>query len=47
MSAKKKCDPVKIAPKILTQRKKLGTNLQAMHGVQYARLMIQKNRQFL
>ena len=28
--------------KILTQRKKLSTNLQDTHGVQYAHLMIQK-----
>ena len=38
----KKCDLVKITPKILTQRKKLSINLQDTHGVQYARLMIQK-----
>ena len=38
----KKCHLVKIAPKILTQRKKLSINLQDTHGVQYARLMIQK-----
>ena len=38
----KKCDLVKIIPKILTQRKKLSTNLQDTHGVQYARLMRQK-----
>ena len=28
--------------KILTQRKKLSTNLHDTHGVQYAHLMIQK-----
>ena len=39
---KKKCDLVKITLKILRQRKKLSTNLQDTHGVQYARLMIQK-----
>ena len=38
----KKCNIVKIILKILTQRKKLSTNLQDMHGVQYAHLMIQK-----
>ena len=38
----KKCNPFKIIPKIFTQRKKLSTNLQDMHGVQYARLMRQK-----
>ena len=38
----KKCNIVKIILKILTQRKKLSTNLQDTHGVQYARLMIQK-----
>ena len=38
----KKCNIVKIIPKILTQRKKLSTNLQDTHGVQYARLMRQK-----
>ena len=38
----KKCDLVKITLKILTQKKKLSTNLQDTHGVQYARLMIQK-----
>ena len=38
----KKCDLVKIILKILTQRKKLSTNLQDAHGVQYACLMIQK-----
>ena len=38
----KKCNLVKITPKILTQRKKLSTNLQDTHGVQYACLMIQK-----
>ena len=32
----------KIILKILTQRKKLSTNLQDTHGVQYAHLMIQK-----
>ena len=39
---KKNYDLVKITPKILTQRKKLSINLQDTHGVQYARLMIQK-----
>ena len=29
-------------PEILTQRKKQSINLQDMHGVQYAHLMIQK-----
>ena len=38
----KKVRPCKIIPKILTQRKKLSTNLQDTHGVQYAHLMIQK-----
>ena len=38
----KKCDLVKIILKINTQRKKLSTNLQDTHGVQCARLMIQK-----
>ena len=38
----KKCYLAKIIPKILTQRKKLSTNLQDTHGVQYAHLMIQK-----
>ena len=38
----KKCNLVKITLKILTQRKKWSTNLQDTHGVQYARLMIQK-----
>ena len=38
----KKCNIVKIILKILTQRKKLSTNLQDTHGVQYARLIIQK-----
>ena len=38
----KKRNIVKIILKILTQRKKLSTNLQDTHGVQYARLMIQK-----
>ena len=33
---------VKIILKILIQRKKLSINLQDTHGVQYARLMIQK-----
>ena len=33
---------VKIIPKIYTQIKKLSTNLQDTHGVQYAHLMIQK-----
>ena len=38
----KKCNIVKIILKILTQRKKLSTNPQDMHSVQYARLMIKK-----
>ena len=38
----KKHDIVKIILKILIQRKKLSINLQDTHGVQYARLMIQK-----
>ena len=38
----KKMPSCKITPKILTQRKKLSINLQDTHGVQYARLMIQK-----
>ena len=38
----KKCNIVKIILKILVQRKKLSTNLQDTHGVQYAHLMIQK-----
>ena len=38
----KKRNIVKIILKILTQRKKLSTNLQDTHGVQYAHLMIQK-----
>ena len=38
----KKCNLVNITPKTLTHRKKLGTNLQDTHGVQYAYLMIQK-----
>ena len=38
----KKCDLVKMILKILTQRKKLSTNLQDTHGVQYAHLIIQK-----
>ena len=42
MSTKKKCDLVKIILKILTQRKKLSTNLQDTRGVQYTRLMRQK-----
>ena len=42
MPAKKKCDFVKIIPKFLTQRKRLSTNLQDTHGVQYAHLMRQK-----
>ena len=33
---------VKIILEILIQRKKLSTNLQDRHGVQYSRLMIQK-----
>ena len=38
----KKCSLVKIIPKICTQRKKLSTNLQDTHGVQCARLILQK-----
>ena len=38
----KKRNIVKIILKILTQRKKLSTNPQDMHSVQYARLMIKK-----
>ena len=38
----KKCNLIKIILKIFTQRKKLSTNLQDTHGVQYARLIIQK-----
>ena len=38
----KKCNIVKIILEILIQRKKLSTNLQDTHGVQYAHLMIQK-----
>ena len=38
----KKCDLVKIILKIGTLRKKLSTNLQDTHGVQYDRLMRQK-----
>ena len=38
----KKCNLVNITRKTLTQRKKLSTNLQDTHGVQYAYLMIQK-----
>ena len=38
----KKHNIVKIIPKILTQRKKLGINLQDTHGVQYAHLITQK-----
>ena len=38
----KKCNLVKIIPKILIQRKKFSTKLQDTHGVQYARLMRQK-----
>ena len=40
----KKYHLVKIILKILTQRKKLSTNLQDTHGVQNARLMIQKTK---
>ena len=43
----KKCYLVKITPKILTQRKTLSINLQDPHGVQYARLMIQKTENIL
>ena len=42
----KKCNIVKIILKILTQRKKLSTNLQDTHGVQYAHLMIKNRRYF-
>ena len=38
----KKRNIVKIILKILTQRKKLSTNLQDTHGAQYAHMMIQK-----
>ena len=38
----KKRNIVKIILKILTERKKLSTNPQDRHGVQYAHLMIQK-----
>ena len=38
----KKCNIVKTILKILIQKKKLSTNLQDTHGVQYARLMIQE-----
>ena len=38
----KKCNIVKIILKVLTQRKKLSTNLQDTHGFQYAHLMMQK-----
>ena len=38
----KKCHLVKITPKILTQRKNLSINIYDTHGVQYARLMMQK-----
>ena len=38
----KKRNTVKIILKVLTQRKKLSTNLQDTFGVQYAHLMIQK-----
>ena len=38
----KKCDLVKTIPKIRTQRKKPSINLQDVHDVQYAHLMIQK-----
>ena len=41
MSTKKR-NIVKIILKILTQTKKLSTNPQDTHGVQYACLMIQK-----
>ena len=42
MSTKKKCDLVKTTLKILAQRKTFSTNFQDTHGVQYARLKIQK-----
>ena len=38
----RRCDLVKIIPKILIQRKNLSANLQDTHCVQYARLMRQK-----
>ena len=38
----KKRNIVKIILKVLTQRKKLSTNLQDRHGAQYAHMMIQK-----
>ena len=38
----KKHNIVKIILKVLTQRKKLSTNLQDTHGAQYAHMMIQK-----
>ena len=38
----KKCHLVKITPKILAQRKNLSINIYDTHGVQYARLMMQK-----
>ena len=43
----KKCNIVKIILKILTQRKKLSTNLQDVHRFQYAHLMRQKQTLFL
>ena len=43
----KKHNIVKIILKILIQRKELSINLQDMHGVQYANLMIQKKTLFL
>ena len=46
MSIKKKCNIVKIILKILTQRKKLSTNLLDTHGVQYAHFMIKKSRRY-
>ena len=42
----KKRNIVKIILKILIQRKKLSINFQDMHGVQYAHLMIQKNKHY-
>ena len=42
MSTKNKWNIVKIILKILTQRKKLSTNLQDTHGGKYALLLIQE-----
>ena len=46
MSTKKKHNIVRIILKIVMQRKKLSINLQDTHGVQYAHLMIQKNKHY-